>query len=93
VTPPFDSEDGIEMIAMVDKFRIGKLNLVYHTSRSFKRGRLGGARRIFARRVAFLWALGRLVGTGKGRMRVEERDRKRSENDSREGSSTWTKHV
>jgi len=66
VTPTFDSEDGIEMITTVDKFRIGKLNLVYHTSRSFKRGWLGGARRMFARRVAFLWALGRLVGTRKG---------------------------
>jgi len=61
VTPPFDSEDGIEMITMIYKFRIGKLNLVYHTSRSFKRGRLGGARRVSARRVAFLWARGKGV--------------------------------
>ena len=66
--------------------RFGKLNLVYHTSRSFKRGwvALGGRLPV----GLLLWALGRLVCKGKEHVRFEERESKWCENDTGEGSST-----
>jgi len=69
------------MIITIDEFRFGKLNLSYHTSRSFKRGWVALVERLPVR-LRLLWALGRLVCTGKGNFRFEERVRKWNGNDN-----------
>jgi len=57
--------DAIGMIITIDEFRFGKLNLSYHMSCSFKRGWVALGERLPVG-LRLLWALGRLVCTGKG---------------------------